>query len=225
MICFKCGHEYDDPTRKFCENCKAPIPRFAPANASSAGASMIDVTDGGDQRIKYLSPEKPYQTELMLTITEPGYRYFNGEITAGELKEVLSLTREKLETFKTKEMTPILDELEVRLRNNVTVEYCRQLIYLIRKGAMLFEEGLNDVESSLESDNRAVFMRGFLKMQEGNDYMAMAQDVVQYHLKVVDSEIVRLEMENKVLDIKIASEKAAQAAEQQRQQMQQDKGE
>jgi hypothetical protein len=144
---------------------------------------MLDVTDGGGgERLQYLSPQHAYETELMMTILDAGYRFTRNEATVEELLEKLELTKGKFDQFRTKEMPEILDQLEMSVQKNITAENCRQMIYLLRKGAALFEEGIVDVESSLSQDDREVFMRGFIKMQEGNDYMALAQELVTQSL-------------------------------------------
>jgi hypothetical protein len=175
---------------------------------------MIDVTDGGGgERMKYLAPEHTYETELMMSILEAGYRFMRNEIMKAELLEKLELTKVKFNEFRTKQMPAIIDQLESNLRNNITADYCRQMLYLVKKGAMLFEDGVADVESFFTSDNREVFMRGFIKMQEGNDYMALAQEVVHYHLNVIDSEMARLQMENQMLSKKIEAARKEQEAQ------------
>lgn len=184
MRCLKCGRNYDDYSIKFCIQCRIPLLRFEPEEQSTPQYSMLDVTDGGGgSRLQYLKPEHAYDTELIRPILDGSYRFLKGEVGIDELSFRLEQTREVFLAFKDRQLPKILDKLEIILRNGLAEEFCRQVIYLVRKGVMLFEEGIGDVESFLIDNNRESLLRGVLKMQEGNDYVALAQEVIKSGLQ------------------------------------------
>ncbi len=184
MRCLKCGRSYDDYSIKFCIQCRIPLLRFEPEEQSAPQYSMLDVTDGGGgSRLQYLKPEHAYDTNLIRPILDGSYRFLKGELAIDELSARLEETRETFMAFKEKQLPAILDKLEIILRNGLAEEFCRQVIYLVRKGVMLFEEGIGDVDCFMTDDSRENLLRGVLKMQEGNDYIALAQEVIQSGLQ------------------------------------------
>lgn len=184
MRCLKCGRNYDDYSIKFCIQCRIPLLRFEPEEQTTSLHSTLDVTDGGGgSRLQYLKPEHAYDTELIRPILDVSYRFLKGESDIDELSARLESTREVFITFKDRQLPEILDKLEIILRNGIAEEFSRQVIYLVRKGITLFEEGIGDVESFKTDENRESLLRGVLKMQEGNDYIALAEEVIKSGLK------------------------------------------
>jgi len=184
MRCLKCGRSYDDYSIKFCIQCRIPLLRFEPEEQIAPQHSMLDVTDGGGgSRMQYLKPEHAYDTELIRPVLEGSYCFLKGEAGLDVLSERLEQTREVFMSFKDRQLPKILDKLEIILRNGLAEDFSRQVIYLVRKGVTLFEEGIGDVDSFMADGNRESLLCGVLKMQEGNDYIALAQEVIRTGLE------------------------------------------
>lgn len=146
MKCLKCGRNYDDPSIKFCISCRIPLPRYSPDTESRETPSLFEVTDGGGgKRINYISPTHTYDTELIRPVLEAGYHYSRNEVSADYLLEKLQDTKKRFEDFKNTGLPKLLDRLESTMKSNVAVECCRQMIYLVGKGVLLFEEGICDL--------------------------------------------------------------------------------
>ncbi|MDQ7823513.1 MAG: hypothetical protein RDV48_12010 [Candidatus Eremiobacteraeota bacterium] len=201
MMCVKCGITYDDPCIKFCIRCRIPLPRFSADTAGRPATSLFDVTDGGGgRRLHYPSPARAYDTDLIRPLLEAAWQFTKGEAAQDAVVSAFMGTRDRFSLFREKELPAIQDRFEVALRENKAVECCRQMLYLLGKGAMLFEEGLCDVEGFLGCGEGEALLRGVLKMQEGNDYIGLAGEVIESNIEEIEGVLSALPMSHKAIE-------------------------
>ncbi|MBI2264495.1 MAG: zinc ribbon domain-containing protein [Armatimonadetes bacterium] len=203
MICLKCGHKNPDHL-KHCEKCNAVLLKMTHGEPQAA-PSMIDVEDGQS----YIQPERMYPTELIFSLIEAGYHYFAEQGTREDFLTAVEETDSRLASFEKEKLPRMMATYQEWKEEEFTSEYGRQMIYLVTKGFRLFREGLDTLQHFLseDGDDRNRMVEGLIKVQEGNDNIALALELVETHIDIVGEEMKRRQMEAQARAFKEGKEK------------------
>lgn len=190
MICMKCGQMNPD-SLNFCQKCNATLMKVAPTGASS---SVIDVEEGKE----YLTPQKSYPTEFLYNLTCRAYEYIHHGASGDPLLEAYDVVRTRLEEFENEALPTILEHMQFERQEYPEDDYARQMLYLLNKGVALYREGCAMMDEFIETGETPTLIEAVRRMQDGNDNLGLATELCSLRGEMLDEELRRCEVQERV---------------------------
>lgn len=190
MICVRCGHSNPEGNN-YCEKCNQHLVKMAPAGADRT--SLI-VEEG----YKYLAPQKSYPTKYLFDLTCRAKEYLEDDASGDPMLEAFHVIKIRLAEFEGTALPAIMEGLKSINLQYPTDDYPKQMAYLLNKGVALYHEGVALFESFIESGKNEEMVNGITKMQEGNDYVGVAEEFSGQVSELVGNIIAKIDRKLKI---------------------------
>ncbi len=185
MLCLRCSHD-NPPGVNFCQKCNARMLQMAPS-----GNPMPTSTLEFDDNTHYLSADR-YVTEHIYELTCRAAEYLQGE--PGEpLIEAFNVCKAKLEEFRDQAMPTIIADLQMERSTHPELDFAPQILYQVNHGVTLFEEGVNMFATFMETGDDQVLIQAVTSMQDGNDHICLAHELILKRAKLFEDMIAIME--------------------------------
>jgi hypothetical protein len=170
MICIRCGHANHD-SNNYCEKCNAHLPKMA-GQGAPGGDSILSVEEG----YTYITPQKHYQTEYIVNLTDRASEYLNEGASGEPLLEAYNIVKARWEELEQNQLPDMFEGLKSLSSQQPEDTYPKQMKYLLHKGANIFREGIEQFESFIQTGSTDTLTEACHKLVEGNDYFCLAAE-------------------------------------------------
>lgn len=188
MLCIRCGYDNKEGTN-YCSKCNAKMLTMAPTGVPGAG-SAVEL----DENTTYLTPQQRFVTEYMFDLTSRAYEYLHLGEPGEPLLEAYQVVRQRVDDFEKTQFPEILADLQNQRSDSPDEEYPKQVIYLINKGLSLYREGFGLFDSFVASGDEPTLIDAIHKMQDANDNLCLAYQVVGLRNKALEDGIRKAEV-------------------------------
>lgn len=188
MLCIRCG-EANPPGSNFCSKCNAKLLQMAPTG-TPGGSAVLEV----DENTEYLTPKQRYVTEHLYNLTCRAYEYLHQGEPGDPLLEAYNIVKAKLLEFEEASLPEIMAQLQAERQEDPEDDYPKQILYLLNKGISLYKEGTGMFDSFVESGEEPVLVDAVTRMQDGNDNICLAYELIYSRTKMAEEELRRREM-------------------------------
>jgi hypothetical protein len=188
MLCIRCGHDNPDGTN-FCTKCNAKMLQMAPSG-TPGGRSVLEL----DEHTTYLTPDRRYVTEYMYNLTCRAYEYLHVGESGEPLLEAYQFVKSKIDELEQVGMPEMIAQLQAERSDDPENEYPKQVLYLLNKGITLYREGFGMFDSFVQSGEDQVLIDSIHKMQDANDNLCLAYQVIGTRNQMLEEELRRREV-------------------------------
>lgn len=188
MLCVRCGYDNKEGTN-YCSKCNAKMLAMAPTGIPGSG-SAVEM----DENTTYLTPQQRFVTEFIFNLSNRAYEYLHLGEPGEPLLEAFEVVKQRVDEFENNAMPDILADLQKQRSEYPEEEYPRQVLYLVNKGVSLYREGIAMFESFVASGDETTLLDAVHKMQDANDNVCLAYQMVGLRNKVLEEDIRKAEV-------------------------------
>lgn len=188
MLCIRCGFDNKEGSN-YCSKCNAKILTMAPSGAPGA-ASAVEL----DENTNYLTPQQRFVTEYVFNLTNRAYEYLHLGEPGEPLLEAFQVVKHNVDDFEQNKYPDILQDLKNERSDYPDDEYPKQVLYLLSKGLSLYREGIGMFESFIASGDEPTLIESVHKMQDANDNLCLAYQIVGLRNRGLEEDIRRSEV-------------------------------
>jgi|GEM_PF-999198 len=204
MLCVKCGQ--DNPLdANECEKCGALLVR----EENDQDESLLDIESG----FSYLYPERMYINPVTFNMVKTAFEYSNQKAEKDDVALAFEAVKKRFNALDQEIIPDMLETLYEYKLEDVSKEYARQMMYLLKKGSNLSKEGIGKIENFLATEEFDRLVEGVFRVQEGNDYLNLAGELIKANLQFLQEEICRRKLASRADEFQAKMKDAQEAQE------------
>ncbi len=188
MLCIRCGYDNREGTN-YCSKCNAKMLAMAPVGVPG-GTGGLEM----DENTTYITPQQRFVTEYIFNLSNRAYEYLHLGEPGEPLLEAFEVVKQKVDEFEFNAMPDILNDLKAERNDDPDNEYPKQVLYLVNKGVALYREGIAQFESFVASGDEPTLVEAVHKMQDANDNLCLAYQMVGTRNKMLEENLRRAEL-------------------------------
>lgn len=165
-LCVRCSCP-NPPQSSRCGRCGAILPRVAGEESASSG--LLSLEEGRT----YSGPTQTFETENLARLRELLEDFLAGG-DDGPVREWLTHLANELQDFSSTGVDGLKDALAADQQLGLPGDFPHQVRYLVSKGILLCQNGLQGLHSALDSDDAQAIDESFSEFQMGNDHLCSA---------------------------------------------------
>ncbi len=182
-LCVRCSAANPDGAAR-CVSCGSVLPRVVGIEDESS--RLFSLEEGRS----YPPPSETFDSENLAQLRMAIDDYLDG----GEPTQVrvwLKHIRVQLREFSSHGATQLNQALDVERSLNAEGDFHHHVGYLIRKGTMLCEQGLDDLDVALEQESEQGLVSGLDLFRYGNDHVCTALLMISERQELLEEAVAR----------------------------------
>lgn len=167
-----------------CARCGVQLPR--PVENNDESGQLFTLEEGRE----YPVPTQTFDTENLAQLRMSIEEYLEGA-DPDETQIWIKHLRQSLREFATYGATQLNQALDVERKLNYAGDFHHDVGYLVRKGTMLCEEGLDRLQAALEQEDENSVMPAFEVFRQGNDHICTALLMISDRQELLQEAVAR----------------------------------
>lgn len=182
-LCPRCSTSNANDTVR-CSKCGVQLPRAVEIEDESG--QLFTLEEGRS----YPVPTQTFDTENLAQLRMSIEEYLDGA-DPDETRIWIKHLRQSLREFATHGATQLNQALDVERKLNYAGDFHHDVGYLVRKGTMLCDEGLDKIEEALGQEDEAAVMPAFEVFRQGNDHICTALLMISERQELLEEAVAR----------------------------------
>jgi hypothetical protein len=167
-----------------CAKCGVQLPR--PVETADESGQLFTLEEGRE----YPVPTQTFDTENLAQLRMSVEEYLDGA-DPDETRIWIKHLRQSLREFATYGATQLNQALDVERKLNYAGDFHHDVGYLVRKGTMLCEEGLDRLQEALDQEDESSVMPAFEVFRQGNDHICTALLMISERQELLQEAVAR----------------------------------
>lgn len=185
QTCVRCSKS-NPPTALTCSACGAVLPRTGSSGDESD--QLFTLEEGR----AYPVPRETFDTENLAQLRMAIEDYLDGQGSQQDIATWVKHIRRYFQEFTSSGASHLNQALDVERKLNDEGDFHHDVGYLVRKGSVLCEEGLNRIEKSLSENSPQDLWGGFEAFRDGNDHICTALVRIAERQELLEGALERL---------------------------------